>query len=251
MVQINEDETLDDLLIRGLQIIQKRKGFRLTLDSVLLAHFVSLKEGDRAVDLGTGTGVIPLLLSTRTKKITITGIEIQQEMAEMASRSVQLNGLEEVINICRGDIRDIHKVLGGGIFTVVCANPPYWTMGEGEINTQPELAIARHEVACVLEDVVSSASKLLNYQGRFALIHRVERLADLFALLRQYQLEPRRMRLIHSYRDKAAHLVLVEARKKAPPDLKALPPLIIYEKPGHFTREILSWYGKVGDGVGE
>lgn len=250
MVNINQDETLDDLIIQGLQIIQKRKGFRLTLDSVLLAHFVSVKEGDRVIDLGTGTGVIPLILSTRAKKIAITGIEIQEEMVEMAARSVLLNGREESITIHRGDIRDIHNELGGGIYTVVCANPPYWTMGGGEVNVRPELALARHEVACALEDVVSSASKLLNYQGRFALIHRVERLVDLFALLRQYRLEPRRIRLIHSFRDKAAHLVLVEARKSAPPDLKALPPLIIYEKPGCFTSEILSWYGKEGGSVG-
>ena len=241
---VNCDETLDDLLINGLQIIQKTKGFRFTLDAVLLAHFVSLKEGDRVVDLGSGTGIIPLLLTTRLNKIQVTGVEIQQEMAEMANRSVEMNQLTEKITIMEGDLRNIHKSLVGGIFHVVTANPPYGALGEGLINSEHNKALARHEIKCSLEDVVQSASKLLNYQGRFALIHRVERLADLFTLLRQYDLEPRRLRFIHPYLGKPARHLLLESRKKAPADLQVLPPLVVYEKPGQYNAEILTWYGK-------
>lgn len=247
---VNYDETLDDLLINGLQIIQKAEGFRFTLDAVLLAHFVSLKEGDRVVDLGTGTGVIPLLLTTRLKKILVTGVEIQPAMAEMATRSVGLNQLTEKVTILEGDLRNIHKSLGGGIFHVVTANPPYGALGDGLINPEPEKALARHEISCSLEDVVRTASKLLNYQGRFALIHRVERLADLFILLRQYNLEPRRLRFIHPYLGKPARHVLLEARKKAPATLQILSPLVIYDRPGQYNAEILTWYGKEVDSNG-
>lgn len=241
---VKGDETLDDLLINGLQIIQKRGGFRFTLDAVLLAHFISLKEGDRVVDLGTGTGIIPILLTTRLKNIKITGVEIQPEIAEMAARSVEYNMLTDKIRIVEGDLRSIHKSLGGGVFHAVTANPPYGLLGGGLINPQRGKAQARHEISCNLEDVVRAAGKLLNYQGRFALIHRTERLADLFSLLRQYELEPRRLRFIHPYSGKPARHLLLEARKKAPADLQVLPPLVVYEEKGRYNAEILSWYGK-------
>lgn len=241
---LQADETIDDLLLNGLQIIQKAGGFRFTLDSVLLAHFVTLKNGDSIVDLGTGTGIIPLLLTTRAKQLQITGIEIQSEMAEMATRSVTLNNLAERIVIKEGDLRNIHKVLGGGTFQVVTANPPYGILGEGLISSALTKAQARHEVSCTLEEVVQAAAKLLNYQGRFAIIQRAERLSSLFSLLTRYNLEPRRLRFIHSYLDRPARHVLIEARKNAPQALQVLPPLVVYEEPGRYTEEILNWYGK-------
>lgn len=243
-VIIYSDETLDDLLIQGLRIIQKSKGFRFTLDSVLLSHFATLKEGDRVADLGTGTGIIPLILSTRAKKLKIMGVELQPPLAEMAHRSVKLNKLEEKIEIVEGDIRNIHKVIGGGQYTLVTANPPYWSLSEGFPSPAETKALSRHEISCSLEDFVASASKLLNYQGRFALIHRADRLMDIIVLLRRYQLEPRRMRFIHPYLGKQARHVLLEAKKSAPPELKVLPPLVVYEAPGRYSPEILSWYGK-------
>ncbi|MBZ4654546.1 MAG: putative O-methyltransferase [Peptococcaceae bacterium] len=243
-VIIYPDETLDDLLIQGLRIIQKAKGFRFTLDSVMLSHFATLKEGDRVADLGTGTGIIPLILSTRAKKLKILGVELQPHIAEMALRSVKLNKLEEKIEIVEGDIRNIHKVMGGGQYTLVTANPPYWSVSEGLPSPAETKALSRHEISCSLEDFIASASKLLNYQGRFALIHRADRLMDIIGLLRRYQLEPRRMRLIHPYLGKCAQHVLLEARKSAPPELKVLPPLVVYEAPGRYTPEILRWYGK-------
>lgn len=247
MLQLKPDETLDDLLINDLKLIQKDKGFRFTLDAVLIAHFATVKDRDRIVDLGTGTGVIPLILSTRAAKLRIYGVEIQEEIAEMASRSVLLNRLEDTIIILKDDIRKIHKTIEGGIYNLVTANPPYWTLNEGRPSALQTRAFARHELNCVLEDVVAAASKLLNYQGRFALIHRTERLCDILSLMRQYSLEPRRIRFIHPFAEKGAQHVLVEARKNAPPDLKVLPPLIVYEKPGKYSKEVLKWYGKEED----
>lgn len=245
MVELKQDETLDDLLIENLKIIQKKKGFRFTLDSVLLAHFATVKSGDRIVDLGTGTGVIPLLLTTRNKKIRIIAVEIQEELVEMARRSVTLNNLEDKITITRGDIKDIHHHLGGGTHTLITANPPYWTVGEGLLSLNRGRAISRHELACNFEDVVKSAGKLLNYQGRFAFIYPSERLLDSFLLLRKYNLEPRRLRFVHSDLARPARYFLLEARKNAPPDLKVLPPLVVYDKNGLYSSEVLEWYGKV------
>jgi tRNA1Val (adenine37-N6)-methyltransferase len=244
MVYLKPNETLDDLLINELKIIQKNKGFRFTLDSVLLAHFATIKEGDRVVDLGTGTGIIPLILSTRSSKLNIYGVEIQEEIVEMACRSVRLNGLEDKITIIQADIKELNQYLEGGSYKLVTANPPYWTLNEGKTSSLQTRAFSRHEIKCVLEDVVAGASKLLNHQGRFAIIHRSERLSDIISLMREYKLEPRRVRFIHSFIDKEAQHVLVEARKNAPPDLKVLPPLIVYERPGKYSIEVLRWYGK-------
>lgn len=242
--QILPDETLDDLLLQGLRLIQKKKNFRFTLDSVLLAHFATLKEGDKVVDLGTGSAVIPLILSTRIKKACFWGVELQPDLAEMAARSVSLNLLTDRITIIEGDIKDVHRKLGGGIYTLVTSNPPYWSLGKGLLSTELGEALSRHEIACCLEDVVASASKLLNYQGRFAFIYRTAGLADTFNLLRKYKLEIRRIRFIHAFADKPARLVLLEARKQAPADLQVMPPLVVYETQGRYTEEIRQWYAK-------
>lgn len=238
------DETLDDLLINDLKIIQKKQGFRFTLDAVLLAHFAAVKEGDAVVDLGTGTGVIPLILSARAKKLRIYGIEIQEEMAQMALRSVKLNGLEDTIRLVQADLRELPGSITGGIHTLVTANPPYWNVRCGKPSDLPGRALARHELNCELEDIVACAGKLLNFQGRFALIHRCERLEEIWALLGRYKLTPRRMRFVHPFLDKEARHVLIEARKNAAADLRILPPLVVYEKPGQYSAEVLRWYGK-------
>jgi len=241
---LKAEETVDDLLINNLRLIQKKKGSRFTLDAVLVAHFAAVKQGDKIVDLGTGTGIIPLLLSLRAQDLQITGVEIQEEIAEMAERSVQLNNLAAVIKIVKGDLRGIHKVLGGGRFNLVTVNPPYWSPEDGKVSPAESRAISRHELTCSLEDVVASAGKLLNYQGRFVLIYPVAKLLSLFELLRCSHLEPRRLRFIHSFPERPARFLLLEARKNAPPELKVEPPLIIYEKPGQYGAEILTWYGK-------
>lgn len=243
MVQIYDDETLDDLLIKDLKIIQKENAFRFTLDSVLLAHFATVKEKDLIVDLGTGTGIIPLILTTRIKNAHIIGVEIQADIAEMAKRSIVLNQLESAVEILPEDIRNVHKHIQKKV-CLVTANPPYWPLGKGEHSPLLGKAIACHELSCVFEDIVSSASKLLNFQGRFAFIHRSERLGEIISLLKQYRLEPRRIRFVHSFVDKPAQHVLIEARKSAPPELKVLPPLIVYQRPACYSEEINKWYGR-------
>jgi tRNA1Val (adenine37-N6)-methyltransferase len=210
-----------------------------------------LKAGDQIVDLGTGTGIIPFILSARLPNLQIIGVEIQQELVEMAQRSVALNTLEAKIEIVQGDLRGIHKVLGGGKFNLVTVNPPYWSPRDGKPSPAESKAISRHELACSLEDVVVSAGKLLNYQGRFVLIFPSERLLNVFDLLRSHKLEPRRIRFVHSFRDRPARLMLLEARKNAPAELQILAPLIIYEKPGQYGAEILAWYGKEVEPHGE
>lgn len=241
---LKNNESLDDLMINNLKIIQKKKGFRFTLDAVLLGHFATVKEADRVVDLGTGTGVIPLILSTRAALGQVIGVELQEEMAEMAQRTMEYNKLENLIRIVKGDLKEIHKIIGGGQYNLVIVNPPYYLPGHGMASPAESKAVSRHQLECSLEDIVHSASKLLNYQGRFALIYPAERMADLFALLRSYKLEPRLIRFIHSYRESPSRLMLVEARKSAPPELRILPPLIVYKKPGEYEEEILRWYGK-------
>ncbi len=249
MSELLSDETLDDLLLKDLKLIQKKEGFRFTLDSVVLAHFASVKEGDRIVDLGTGSAVIPLLLSSRLHKYHITGVEIQKDIAQMAERSVRLNGLMDNISIYNGDFRDVHRVLGGGTYSLVTANPPYWSVGEGLVSPVESRAISCHEVSAGLRDFVVAAGKLLNYQGRFAIVYHTERLVETIALLRANRLEPRRIRFIHPFVDKPARHFLLESRKSAPADLKVLPPLIVYQEKGKYSQEILEWYGKGGDGV--
>ncbi|MDD2402548.1 MAG: tRNA1(Val) (adenine(37)-N6)-methyltransferase [Clostridia bacterium] len=244
---IRPDETLDDLIIQNLQLIQKKKGFRCTLDSILLGHFATVKKGDRIIDLGTGTGVIPLILSTRADNVKIIGVEIQEEIAEMANRSIKLNNLEKDIQIVEGDIKEIHKELGGSSFNLVTANPPYWSLKDGKSSPAASRALSRHEIACCFEDVVASASKLLNNQGRFSLVYCVERIIDAFEILRHYHLEPRRIRFVHPFYNKPARHILVEARKNAPSEFEVLSPLIIYKSQGEYTKEILTWYGKEVD----
>lgn len=245
---LKTDETLDDLLIGDLRLIQKKKGFRFTLDAVLLAHFATVKAEDKVVDLGCGTGIIPLLLQTRHPELQISGLEIQAEIAEMAQRSVQLNGLEETIQIIEGDFRKTEEFLPSGVFNLVTANPPYWEVGSGRVSKCMGQALARHEIACTLEDIVGAARRLLNYQGRLALIYPVDNLVELFLLLRTSNLEPRRLRLLHSFPEDKARLALVEARRGAPVKLQIEAPLFVYEKSGQYSAEISAWYGKEGLG---
>jgi len=240
MVEIKDNETVDDLLISGLKIIQKARGFRFSLDAVLLAHFVTVKEKDKVIDLGTGTGIIPLLLTTRAKGLDLTGVEIQKEIAEMAQRSMILNGLNE-IKIMNEDLRQIPKSFNGQ-YDLVVANPPYLPLNQGKISPLPEVAISRHEIKCSLEELVRTAARLLKPQGRFALIHKSDRLTELMLVLKANDLEPRRMRLIHPKLEKNANLVLLEARKGAQPYLEVLNPLIVYERDGSYSQELLEYY---------
>jgi len=232
------EERIDDLLWRNLKIIQNPKWFCFSLDAVLLAAFAALRPGDWVADLGTGTGVIPLLLCARCKRTNIFGVEIKPEVAEMARRSVALNDLTGHIQIITGDIKDAVSVLGKGRFDLVVSNPPYALAGSGKISDSSIKAAARTEILCTLEDVVREASLLLNSEGRFALVHRPTRLADIISLMRAYRLEPKRMRLVHPGPDKEPNLVLVEGIKNGRKDMQVLPPLFVYKKTGVHSDEM-------------
>lgn len=213
------------------------------MDAVLLSGFTMVKEGERALDLGTGTGIIPILLEAKTKGKQFCALEIQEESAEMARRSVIINGLQEKINIVTGDIKEASGIFGAASFDVVTTNPPYMTGKHGLVNPDLPKAIARHEILCTLEDVVSEGSKVLRPGGRFYMVHRPFRLAEIMMVLAQYRLEPKRMRLVYPYIDKEPNMVLLEAIKGGRPRITVDPPLIVYKEPDVYTQEIYDIYG--------
>lgn len=194
------------------------------------------------LDLGTGTGIIPILLAAKTKGERFTGLEIQSESAEMANRSVLLNELEERVEIREGDIKQATELFGGSVFDVVTSNPPYMNEGGGLVNPYEAKAIARHEILCSLEDVVAAAARVLKPQGRFYMIHRPHRLTDILVLLRQYKLEPKRIRFVQPYADKEPTMVLIEAIRGGKPWVKIDAPLVIYQTPNVYTEEIYEIY---------
>ena len=238
-----EDERIDDLQRNGYRIIQKKKGFCFGMDAVLLSGFAQVKEGEVAVDLGTGTGIIPILLEAKTKGKHFTGLEIQKEVAEMAERSVRLNHLDVRVDIVRGDIKEASRLFGKASFDVVTSNPPYMNDNHGLKNPDLPKAIARHEVFCTLDDVCREASLLLRSGGRFYMVHRPHRLAEIITALKTYRLEPKRMKLVHPFADKDANMVLIEAVRGGRSMMKVEAPVIVYQKPGVYTQEIYDIYG--------
>ena len=242
-VTCGEDERIDDLQRNGYRIIQKKKGFCFGMDAVLLSGFAQVKEGEVAVDLGTGTGIIPILLEAKTKGKHFTGLEIQEEVAEMAGRSVRLNQLENRVDIVRGDIKEASRLFGTASFDVVTSNPPYMNDNHGLKNPELPKAIARHEVFCTLDDVCREASLLLKSGGRFYMVHRPHRLAEIITALKNYKLEPKRMKLVHPFVDKEANMVLIEAVRGGRSMMKVEAPIIVYKEPGVYTQEIYDVYG--------
>ena len=242
-VTCGEDERIDDLQRNGYRIIQKKRGFCFGMDAVLLSGFAQVKEGEVAVDLGTGTGIIPSLLEAKTKGKHFTGLEIQEEVAEMAGRSVRLNQLENRVDIVRGDIKEASRLFGTASFDVVTSNPPYMNDNHGLKNPELPKAIARHEVFCTLDDVCREASLLLKSGGRFYMVHRPHRLAEIITALKTYKLEPKRMKLVHPFVDKEANMVLIEAVRGGRSMMKVEAPIIVYKEPGVYTQEIYDVYG--------
>lgn len=242
-VTCGEDERIDDLQRNGYRIIQKKRGFCFGMDAVLLSGFAQVKEGEVAVDLGTGTGIIPILLEAKTKGKHFTGLEIQEEVAEMAGRSVRLNQLENRVDIVRGDIKEASRLFGKASFDVVTSNPPYMNDNHGLKNPELPKAIARHEVFCTLDDVCREASLLLKSGGRFYMVHRPHRLAEIITALKTYKLEPKRMKLVHPFVDKEANMVLIEAVRGGRSMMKVEAPIIVYREPGVYTQEIYDVYG--------
>ncbi len=242
-IQLKDGERLDELDRNGYRIIQDPKRFCFGMDAVLLAGFAKVKPGEKVLDLGTGTGILPILLEARTKGVSFTGLEIQPESADMAARSVRLNHLENKVHIVNGDIREADRLFGAGSYHVVTSNPPYMTDLHGIKNPNEAKAIARHEILCTLEDVVSQAAKLLAPCGRFYLVHRPFRLAEILTCLCSHGLEPKRMRLVPSYEDREPNMVLIEALKGGRSGMTVEKPLIIFEKPGVYRSEIREVYG--------
>ncbi len=242
-VELLENERLDELHRNGYFIIQDPKRFCFGMDAVLLSGFARVKRGERAIDLGTGTGIIPILLEAKTGGAHFTGLEIQPESAGMARRSVSLNRLEDKIDIVIGDIKDASERFGASSFHVVTTNPPYMTGSHGLTNASEAKAIARHEILCTLEDVVRESARLLKPQGRFYMVHRPFRLAEIFVLMRQYGLEPKRMRLVYPFADKEPNMALIEGLSGGNPRITVEKPLIVYKEPGVYTDEIIDIYG--------
>jgi tRNA1(Val) A37 N6-methylase TrmN6 len=240
-------ERLDDLMTHNLKIIQSREVFSFSMDAVLLARFVQLPKRGSIVDLCTGNGVIPLLLSTRTEA-EIYGVEIQERLYDMAARSVQHNRLEHRIRIIHGDLKDSIEQLGRGKFDVVTVNPPYLPIHGSEINAKPHVAIARHELCCTLDDVVRVSAGLVRSGGKVAMVHRPSRFAEVMTTMRKYRLEPKRIRFVHPRMEQPANIVLIECIRDGQPEVNILPPLIVYESEGHYTPEIYEIYNGERDG---
>ena len=237
------NERVDDLQRNGLKIIQKTDGFCFGMDAVLLSGFAHVKRGEKVLDMGTGTGIIPLLLSAKTQGEHFTALEIQKEIAEMAARSVAMNHREDKIEIVDGDIKEASRIFGAASFDVVTTNPPYMNDAHGLKNPTEVKAISRHEVLCTLEDVVREGAKVLKSGGRMYMVHRPHRLIEIITAMKQYKMEPKRMCMVHPFKDKEANMVLIEAVKGGGSWLKMEAPIIVSKEPGVYTDEIYSIYG--------
>lgn len=242
-INLRENERLDELQRNGYRIIQNPEKFCFGMDAVLLSGFARAREGDKVLDLGTGTGIIPILMEAKTQASHLTGLEIQEESADMARRSVALNGLEGKITVVQGDIKEAETLFGAASFHVVTCNPPYMIGKHGLTNQDAPKAIARHEILCALEDVIGQASKLLCPGGNFFMVHRPFRLAEIMVLLCKYKLEPKRMRMVYPFIDKEPNMVLIEAKRGGKPRMTVEKPLIVYKEPGVYMPEIYEIYG--------
>lgn len=241
---LRSDETLDDLQ-NGYYLIQKKEGFRFGVDAVLLSDFAALKRTDNVLEMGTGTGIISILLYAKKNPKSIVAVEIQEDMAEMANRSIAYNRLEDYITVLNMDLKDAPKKLGKGIFNAVVTNPPYMKLGCGIVNPSEKQAISRFEVTCSLEDVLDSAYEVLMPGGRLFMVHRADRLVDIIFNMRIRKIEPKRIRFVHSAIGKKPHLLLIEGMKGGKPELKFMEPLYIYDEKGEYTQEIHDIYGRI------
>lgn len=244
MNKLLDGETLDDLQIGGLYIIQKRDGFRFGVDAVLLSDFAKDTRSQSTLDLCTGNGIVPILLSAKTDTPRICGLEIQSEVCDIAKRSVELNNLQSRIEITEGDLKNAVEIYGKGSFDKITCNPPYMKKGAGLLGEADSKTIARHEVLCTLEDVISVSAKLLIPMGRLYMVHRPSRMADIFCLMRKYSLEPKSIQMVAPAPQKAPNLMLISAAKGAGEELKCLPTIYVYNAAGEFSDEINKIYNR-------
>ncbi|MDF2530493.1 MAG: putative O-methyltransferase [Clostridia bacterium] len=241
---IKQDECLDDLQ-NGYMLIQKNNTFKFGVDAVLLADFAEIKKSEHVLEMGTGTGIIPILLHAKKQPASITALEIQEDMADMASRSIKYNKLEERISILHMDLKEAPERLGKAKYDCVVTNPPYVKREAGINNPEESKAIARFEIACTLQDVVSTAKELLQPGGKLFMVHRADRLADIVYEMRNQGIEPKRIRFVHSNAGKRPHLILIEGTRGGRPELKFMDPLYIYDDKGEYTAEIHRIYGRI------
>ena len=238
-IKLKDKERLDDLSRNGYRIIQNPEKFCFGMDAVLLSGFAWAGPGESVLDLGTGTGIIPLLMEAKTQAGHLTGLEIQEESADMARRSVALNGLAGKIDIVTGDIREAGGIFASASFDVITCNPPYMISDHGLVSPHRPKAIARHEILCTLEDVVSQSASLLKPGGHFYMVHRPFRLAEIITALASHRLEPKRMRFVYPFVDREPNMVLIEAVRGGRPRMQVEKPLIVYQETG----EIYELYG--------
>ena len=242
-VTLHENERLDELHRNGYKIIQDKGRFCFGMDAVLLSGFARVKPGEKVLDLGTGTGIIPILLEAKTDGEHFTGLEIQPESADMASRSVAYNDLQDKIDIVVGDIKDASQRFGASSFDVITTNPPYMIGQHGIKNDQDAKAIARHEILCDLDDILRESAKMLKPSGRFYMVHRPFRLAEIFSKMIEYRIEPKRMQLVYPFVDKEPNMVLIEGLRGGKSRITIEKPLIVYKHPGVYTDESYDMYG--------
>ncbi|AIQ10613.1 tRNA1(Val) (adenine(37)-N6)-methyltransferase [Paenibacillus durus] len=240
-VPLLPSERVDDLLTHNLHIIQSDEVFSFSMDAVLLARFASIPPRGRILDLCTGNGVIPLLLTTRTAAV-IDGIEIQPRLADMARRSVVMNALQEKITIHEGDLRMLHLTAGYGVYDAITVNPPYMPLNGSDLKLNTHQAMARHEIGCTLEEVIQACVRLVRTGGKVSMVHRPQRLADIISLMRQYKLEPKSIRFVHPRAHLEANMVLIEAARDGKPEVRIQPPLIVYNEDNEYCPEILDIY---------
>ena len=243
MTNLKSNERLDDLQVNGYEIIQHPGKFCFGMDAVLLSNFAKVKSGERALDLGTGTGIIPILLTAKTEGEQFVGLEIQEESADMAMRSVAHNHLQEKVQIVKGDIKEASAIFGNASFDVITTNPPYMIGQHGIANASDTKAIARHEVLCTLDDILRESAKILRPGGRFYMVHRPFRLAEILSKMVEVKIEPKRMRLVHPYIDKEPNMVLIEGKRGGNSRMTIERPLIVYQDVGVYSDELLGEYG--------
>lgn len=241
--ELKDGERVDELERNDYGIIQDPGRFCFGMDAVLLSGFARVRRGDRCIDLGTGTGIIPILLEAKTEGSHFTGLEIQELSADMARRSVAGNGLQEKIDIVTGDIKEASELFGASSFDVVTVNPPYMNAGQGLKNENEAKMIARHEILCSLDDVLRESSRILKTGGRFFMVHRPNRLAEIMCKMCSHKLEPKRLKFVQPFADKKPNMVLIEGVLGAGSEVIVEEPIIVYEAPGKYTSEIYEIYG--------
>ena len=239
---LKENERIDSLQRNGYSIIQNSTRFCFGMDAVLLTEFVNLKKGDRVIDLCTGTGVIPILLCAKSQAEHFEAVEIQEETADMAKRSVILNNLEDRIDVKCEDLNNLKSVFENASFDAVTVNPPYMIPGKALVNPDESKAIARHEIKCTLKDVLSESSRLLKNGGKLFMVHKPERLDEIIVAMKEVKLEPKRLRIVYPRIDSKPNMILIECAKCANAGMIVEKPLIIYDESGKYTREVAKIY---------